>query len=140
MITIDNSTDFGKRIAEQLEKNECMWLTTVDAEGTPQPVPIWFHWDGETFLFYSQPNKPKLRHIENNPRVALHFDTDEHGRTVGTFIGTARVDPSAHSADQIPAYMAKYREEIEHLGWSTEYYLSEYTVPIRITPVKLRGW
>ena len=106
-----------------------MWLTTVDAEGTPQPVPIWFHWDGETFLFYSQPNKPKIRHIENNPRVALHFDTDEHGRTVGTFIGTARVDPSAPSPDQIPAYMAKYREEIEHLEWSTEYSDSSRTTP-----------
>jgi PPOX class probable F420-dependent enzyme len=141
MVTIDTSTDFGKRVAEQLEKNECMWLTTVDADGTPQPVPVWFYWDGETFLIYSQPNKPKLRNIENNPRVALHFDTDEHGRTVTTFIGTAKIDPSAPPADQLPsAYFEKYQPEIDFMGWTREKYLSEYTVPIQVTPEKLRGW
>jgi PPOX class probable F420-dependent enzyme len=140
MVTIDTSTDFGKRIAEQLEKNECMWLTTVDSEGTPQPVPVWFHWDGETFLIYSQPNKPKLRNIERNPRVALHLDTDEHGRTVGAFIGSAKVDSSAPTADQLPGYIDKYRPELDHMGYSVEQYLGEYTVPIRVTPEKLRGW
>jgi PPOX class probable F420-dependent enzyme len=91
-------------------------------------------------LIYSQPNKPKLRNIERNPRVALHFDTDEHGRTVGTFIGSAKVDSSAPTADQLPGYIDKYRPELDHMGYSVEQYLGEYTVPIRVTPEKLRGW
>jgi PPOX class probable F420-dependent enzyme len=140
MFKIDTSTDFGKRIAEQLEKSEIMWLTTVDAEGTPQPVPIWFHWDGETFLIYSQRDKAKLRNIANNPRVSLHFDTDEKGRTVGVFIGTAKIDPEAPPADQFPSYYERYGAELKHLGWTIEYHLAEYPVAIRVTPEKLRGW
>ena len=45
MISIDTSTPFGARIANQLANDEIMWLTTVDANGTPQPVPVWFLWD-----------------------------------------------------------------------------------------------
>ena len=41
------------------------------ATGRPVPTPVWFWWDGETILVYSQRDKPKLRHIVANPRVAI---------------------------------------------------------------------
>ena len=31
-------------------------MTTVRSDGQPQTVPVWFLWDDEGFLIYSQPN------------------------------------------------------------------------------------
>ena len=68
---IDTTTEFGGRTVRRLNQELIGWLTTVDASGTPQPSPIWFVWDGETALIYSQPNTPKLRHIAANPKVSV---------------------------------------------------------------------
>ena len=49
----DPSTPFGERIARRLREEHLIWLTTVDAFGTPQPNPVWFLWDGDTVLIYN---------------------------------------------------------------------------------------
>ena len=71
---IDTATDSGRRVAQRLENERLVWLTTVAPDGTPQPSPVWFLWDGGSVLIYSQPNRPKLRHIQRNPNVASNFD------------------------------------------------------------------
>ena len=53
---IDTTSEFGKRVMKRLDEETTAWLTTIGADGTPQPRPIWFLWDGETILIYSQPN------------------------------------------------------------------------------------
>ena len=37
---------------ERLSADLIVWLTTVDASGQPQSTPVWFWWDGSTFLIY----------------------------------------------------------------------------------------
>ena len=71
---IDTSTPFGERVARRLEQEIVVWLTTVRPNGTPEPSPVWFLWDGQTALIYSRPNNQKLRNIAANPNVALSFD------------------------------------------------------------------
>lgn len=114
------------------------WLVTVSPAGAPQPVPVWFLWDGEGILIYSQPGRAKLRNIERNPRVALNLDGDGRGGDIVVLTGEARVsdDPPA---DQVPEYVAKYRERIEQLGWTPESFAADYSVPLRVGAVSLRG-
>ena len=33
-----------------MQQEQIIWLTTVDSHHTPQPRPVWFHWDEETVL------------------------------------------------------------------------------------------
>src|SRR4051812_47309883 len=134
MFSIDTSTAFGKRIADQLAHEEVIWLTTVDAKGVPYPVPVWFLWDGQTVLIYSRPNKPKLRHIEGTPHVALHFNSDPAATKVGVILGTAQIEASAPPATDVPAYVAKYRAPAAQLGWTPEQFAADYPVALRITP------
>jgi hypothetical protein len=47
---IDTNTEFGQRVARRLAEERIAWLTTIDSNGAPQPRPIWFLWDGATFL------------------------------------------------------------------------------------------
>ena len=97
---IDTSSEFGARVARRLNDEPIGWLTTAAADGTPQPSPIWFLWDGETALIYSQPNTPKLRHIAANPRVSLHLDGDGRGGDIVILTGEARIDTSTPPADE----------------------------------------
>jgi PPOX class probable F420-dependent enzyme len=68
---IDTTTAFGARVARRLEDERIIWLVTVDPQQTPQPLPVWYWWDGHRFLMYSQPDTFKLRNIAHNPRVGI---------------------------------------------------------------------
>jgi PPOX class probable F420-dependent enzyme len=135
---IDTSSSFGRRVVERLENEQVVWLTTVAADGTPQPSPVWFLWDGQQVLMYSMPNRPKLRHIQANPKVALNFDSDE-GDDIVILTGQARIAESEAPANQAPAYLEKYREAISEIGMNPESFAQAYSVPVRITPTRLRG-
>ena len=115
-MVIDLSTDKGARVAARLRDELVAWLVTVARDGTPVPTPVWFWWDGETLLVYSQPDKPKLRNIATNPRVALALRTDELGDDLAVITGEAAVDEAAPAALELPQYIEKYTEEIARLG------------------------
>jgi PPOX class probable F420-dependent enzyme len=137
---IDTSIEFGSRVARRLSDERIIWLTTVRADGTPEPSPVWFLWDGSTFLIYSQPDKPKLRNIGRDPKVALNFNSDEEGGDVVVFTGEAKIDRSVPPANQVPDYVAKYRDGIRDIGMTPVTFAQSYSVPVRVTPTKLRGF
>jgi PPOX class probable F420-dependent enzyme len=139
-VVIDASTDKGARADARLRDEHVAWLVTVAADGTPVPTPVWFWWDGATILVYSQRHKPKLRHIAVNPRVSVALRTDPLGDEITVITGTATVDETAPQADALPAYVEKYGELIARLGADPPSFAREYTVPIRITPTRLRQW
>ena len=137
---LDFSTEFGQRVSRKLESEIVVWLTTVGGDGTPQPRPVWFYWDGTTFLVYSQPNAYKVRHIARDPRVSLNFSTDAKAHGVVVLTGDARVDTGAPPADGHAGYLDKYREAIAGIGMTPREMAEEYSVAIRVTPTKLRGF
>jgi PPOX class probable F420-dependent enzyme len=136
---IDLSTAFGKRVARRLVEERIAWLTTVDGSGMPQPRPVWFLWDGETFLIYSRPGTQKLKHIAQRPQVALNLDGDGLGGDIIVFTGRAELDPQAPPADQMPAYVEKYQPGFARIGMTATQFARSYSVPLRMTPSKLRG-
>lgn len=133
------TTPFGERVARRLRDEKIIWLTTTGADGTPQPFPVWFLWESDTFLMYTLPNAARLAHIQRNPRVALHFDGDRNGGDIIVFTGEARVNPDESPADQTPAYVEKYQAFIARSFGTPAQFAAKYPVPLRITPTKLRG-
>lgn len=136
---IDTSTEFGRRVEQRLRDETIVWLTTVSAAGQPMSVPVWFYWDGESVLIYSRPNKPKLSHIVRNPKVSLNFNSDEYAGDVIQFDGEARIDDTAPPATGVAPMMEKYEAGIKRIGTTPEGFASSYSVPVRVTPEKLRG-
>jgi PPOX class probable F420-dependent enzyme len=98
-------------VAQRLNDEVVIWLTTVRADGTPQPSLVWFWWDGEEFLIYSRPAVPKLANIAANPRVALNLNSIGDGG-VAIFSGEARLDPTAPPSHLHAEYLPKYRRLI----------------------------
>jgi PPOX class probable F420-dependent enzyme len=138
---LDIPSKMRATVKRRLSEEYFAWLTTVGSDLSPQPRPIWFIWQKDSFLIYSQPDAHKLRHLAKHPRVAVHFNTDATGdNDVLVFIGTARVDPDAPPAHKVPAYVKKYRQGIAGLNMSPEEMAKEYSVAIRVTPTSVRGW
>jgi PPOX class probable F420-dependent enzyme len=137
---LDESTEFGQRAARRLREEILGWLTTVSPAGTPQPIPIWFLWDGErSILLYSRPDRRKLRNLAANPRVSLNLDSDGLEADIVVCWGEARFtdDPPA---DQVPDYVAKYAGRIAALGWTPDSFASDFSVPLRIDLARIHGW
>jgi PPOX class probable F420-dependent enzyme len=88
---LDTTTGAGSRADRRLHEEGIIWLTTVRPDGQPQSVPVWFLWDGETFLIYSQPGQQKLKNISRNPRVGLHLNSNARGGDVVRAEGMAEV-------------------------------------------------
>ncbi len=139
MSLIDASSEFGRRAERRLREEKLAWLTTVDSAGTPQPIPVWFLWDGaDSVLVYSRPATAKLRAIEHNPRVSLNLDGNGRGGDIVVALGEATVsdDPAAH---EVAAYVEKYAPLIERNRWTPESFAADYSVPIRISVRRVRG-
>ncbi len=139
MIKLDPNNEFHTRAAERLRTEEVGWLVTVSADGTPEPSPVWFHWDGaDTVLVYSQ-NAPKVRNIKAHPRVAFHFDSVGGGNVV-TFTGSAVVDDAHPKSVDHEAYVAKYIDGMTSINYTPQSFSESYNQVIVITLEKLRGF
>lgn len=125
-------------VENRLRDAVVIWLTTVRSDGQPQVSPVWFHWDGERFLIYSRPGSRKVPNIRSNPRVSLNLDGDADGGEIVTIEGTAEIDEEAPAANEVDAYVAKYREHIGRLGAEPVSFASMYATPIRVTPTRRR--
>jgi len=138
---IDLTTDFGRKVEGFLDREYVVWLTTVGADLTPQPRPVWFIWQDGTFLIYSQSHAHKVRHLASHPNVSLHFNADATAdKDVIVFAGTAVIDLSSPAAHLVPTYFEKYRTGIAGLNMTPEEFSREYPVAIRVSPRSMRGW
>ncbi len=135
---LDETTEFGQRATRRLREDLLGWLTTVSPRGAPQPVPVWFLWDGTSVLVYSKPDTPKLRNIAANPNVSLNLDGNGQGGDIVVLQGQARVsdDPPA---DAVPDYVEKYAGLIARNSWTPASFAADYSVPLRLDPTRIRG-
>jgi len=136
---IDETGEFGARVARHLREDVAVWLTTVTPAGAPLPRPVWFVWDGErSVALYSLPGA-RVRNIEANPRVTLNFAGDSRGGDIVVLSGNAVIDADAPPADRAPDYLAKYDRHIARIGIAQEAFAARYSVPIRIELTRLDG-
>jgi PPOX class probable F420-dependent enzyme len=125
-------------LEERLAREVVIWLTTVRSDGQPQTSPVWFVWDGQSFLIYSIPRSQKVPNIRGNPRVSLNLDGDGTGGGIVTVEGEARIDEGAPPAHQVQTYANKYRQLIKDMGAEPEPFAKEYSAAIRVTPTRRR--
>ena len=132
------SVEIPEKYNDLLAKSEYIWFTTVREDGMPQPTPVWFVRDGDTFIIYTPPDSYKVKNIRANPKVALGVSNEDAG---DYFVvqGEAKVDPSTPPATQQPAYFQKYKDSITEIGMTPESFIQRFSLPIRVTPVHVRG-
>ena len=126
-------------LAGRLDEDLVGWLTTVNPSGQPQSSVVWFLRDDDDLLIYTKPGTTKLANLATNPKVAFNLRGDLEGDIVATFEATAFVVDRPTPANEDAAYLAKYRAQIERLGWTPEEFASDYSALIRIHLTRARG-
>lgn len=128
-------------VERRLSDHLISWLTTVQPNGMPDTVPVWFAWHEPTFVIYSEPNKPKLRNLEHNDKVSLAIDDTKGGDDVVRFEGTAQIVPGHGPLDPDTKYVKKYERHIRRLGYGDPVtFATSFSMPIVVTPTKYRRW
>ena len=126
-------------VVERLNDAYVIWFTTVREDGMPQPTPVWFIWDNDSFLIYSRPTAQKVRNIRKNPRVALNLNSDDEGNEYLVIMGEAFIETNHPPINETPAYLEKYREGITSIDMTPESMARSFSTAIRIKPLHLRG-
>ena len=134
---LDTSTAEGKRVERRLNKEIVIWLATVGADGRPHAVPVWFWWNGDSFLVYSVPGQ-KVKDIEANPKVQLHLNSGPEGEDVVRIDGDAKRLRRHPLAYKVPDYIRKYRALVKSYSWTPESFSRQYHIAMRIRPTKFR--
>ena len=119
---LDFSSRLGRHVNSRLRREKVIWFTTVDSERSPQPRPVWFHWDGKTIL------------------ILLNFNTDEDGGDVAVLTSEAKILDDPPPTDRIKNYLRKYTQGIKDLDMTVAEFRERYTVPILVTPQNMRGF
>jgi PPOX class probable F420-dependent enzyme len=127
-------------LAGRLDEDLVGWLTTVTPSGQPQSSVVWFLRAGDELLIYSKPHATKLANIASNPKVAFNLRGDLEGDIVATFEATATIVDEPTPPHEDPTYLAKYRSQIERLGWTPAQFASEYATLIRLSLDRIRAW
>lgn len=115
-------------------------LATLNADGSPNVVPVWFEWDGTVARVFTGKDSSKLKRIARDPRVALSV---EEGVGIeeawATIEGTATVAPEGAVAlieRLTPRYYAPGKAETTLKEWLA---MEGYWVTITITPRRIRS-
>jgi len=137
---LDLTTEWGQHAEQRLRSNIIAWLTTVGSDGRPYTVPVWFLWQDQTILIFSQPQKQKLRNLRKNTRITLALDETEQGDDVVIVEGTAQLLDDPNVSVRLPAYVEKYGAFLQNMGWTPDSMAADYSEGIRITPTKFRSW
>jgi PPOX class probable F420-dependent enzyme len=136
----DPESAYGRRVAERLATEQVIWLSTVAADGTPQPNPVWFVWQApSTVLIYNRAKAYRLGHIGRRPRVALNFNGNDRGGDIVVLTGDASIALEELPPHEHPDYVAKYRASMIRVSGSTEGFSAAYPVPVRVTIDRVRG-
>jgi PPOX class probable F420-dependent enzyme len=136
----DPGSDFGQRVRARLRDEQILWFTTIGADGTPQPNPVWFVWDEPTVLIYNRADANRLTHIASRPRVALHFDGNGQGGNIVVLAGRASLAVDVPPPHEHAAYLAKYRDAMTRVSGSLETFSVKYPVALTVQVERVRGF
>jgi PPOX class probable F420-dependent enzyme len=133
------TSEIDPKFARHIASAYYMWLTTVRADGMPQPTPVWFIWENGQFTVYSSPTAQKVKNIRQNPKVALSFTSDPSAEEYLVVMGEATLEEAAMPAPEVPAYIAKYRQGISDIKMTPESFAQYFSLAIHIKPTQIRG-
>ena len=115
-------------------------LATLNADGSPNIVPVWFDWEGGVARVFTSKTSPKIRRIAADNRVALSVEegVGAQERWV-TIEGTAGVEESGGLALARKLIDRHYSPERIAETWPSWEKISDEWVVIAITPRRIRS-
>lgn len=134
---LDLTNERDAHIEQRLRNDNVIWLVSVQPDGRPHAVVVWFLWYEGTILIFSRPKNQKVRNLRQNAHVVLAFDNTQDGSDPITLEGTAELLAPGEADTTLAAYVEKYGERIKRIGFTPEQMAAQYSQGIRITPTRV---
>jgi PPOX class probable F420-dependent enzyme len=123
-----------------LRDDPVAWLSSVQPDGRPHVVPVWFHWDGERIVAFSKPNARKIGNLRDQPSVMLAVGTPGPEFEVELIEAIAEI-PEADASEVMPeGFGAKYRELLRRANLTVQRFAEVYSQPIVLRPTRFLGY
>lgn len=111
-----------KEVREFLKKPLLARISTIDANGYPHTVPVWFDVDGDDVVFFGERQTAKVGYIQANPKgaVTIGGDSGDGGGYLIKGLLSIEEDPDLHWMKQITyRYESKEQAEKDIADWSS---------------------
>ncbi len=138
-MVLDLSQARDAHVDHRLRTEPIVWLSTVRPDGRPHLVPVWFLWDGQRFLFFSQPGTQKVCNLMQSNQVVLALNADDEGEDIVVVDGEATLLPSGTVESTLPAFVEKYARLMARIGTTPVAMAADYTQAIRVMPQRFRA-
>lgn len=123
-----------------LRDDPVVWLSSVQGDGRPHLVPVWFCWDGERIVAFSKPGARKIENLRGRPEVMLAVGTPGPDFEVELIEATAEL-PDAPASTLMPAaFGAKYSELLRRAGLTVQRFAEVYSQAIVLKPTRFLGY
>ena len=128
------------RVQRFLATKDVAVLATVQADGAPLAMPMWFLHDPATLIMISVEGTQKVRNVRRDPRVCVVAEAVADGGEVRGVTVVGKVEFLPDGADRralVERFHAKYAR-LQRL-WNGRT-MPPNRVMFRITPARVRSW
>lgn len=128
------------RIQLFLATREVVVLATVQADGSPLAMPVWFLHGPDALTMISVATTQKVRNLRRDPRVCVVGEAGTRSGTRGVVIqGRAEFLPESQERQAlVHALLTKYHPELRRLWGGGE--IPPDRVMFRVVPNRVRSW
>jgi len=127
-------------IEAALRDDPVVWLSSVQTDGRPHLVPVWFHWDGDRIVAFSKPHARKVDNLRDQPSVMLAVGTLGPEFDVELIEATAELPDEPAERIMPEGFGAKYRELLHRAGLTAQRFAEVYSQPIVLRPTRFLGY
>jgi PPOX class probable F420-dependent enzyme len=123
-----------------LETKEVVVLATLQADGAPLAMPMWFLHDSESITMISVDGLQKIKNLRRDPRVCVVAEAaDAKGIRGVTIQGRAQFLPDGPERGSLAdRFLTKYHPRLEKL-WGART-MPPTRVMFKITPSNVHSW
>jgi len=129
------------RIQRFLATKHVVLLATVQADGAPLAMPMWFLHDPATLTMISVAGTQKVRNVRADPRVCVVAEAGTGGGDVRGVTVQGRAEFLAEDPERralVERFLEKYHPHLERL-WDSRV-MPPNRVMFRIVPARVRSW
>jgi PPOX class probable F420-dependent enzyme len=116
-------------------------IATIRADGTPQQVPVWYRWDGEAILVWTDESRAWFRNLLRDDRVsvAVFESAPPWGATIIRGRASHRTGEERELIDECRRITARYVPAGEVDAVLARWVKGPQTI-VRVEPVAISAW
>ena len=127
------------RIEKFLKATRIGMLGTLNADRSPNLMPLWYDWDGEKLRMFSDPKAAKIRRLRRDPRAAV-LVAEGVGVSEAWVSVEGTVELGEAGAKELMAKLAeRYYEPKQAEAAIKEWSQAESLALLALTPTKIRS-